>query len=188
VERVTLNRRLASNLLEILLLVLTVIVGWHIWLTFTARNSQSPAKKLLDVYVIYLPTEQAASGWRTWSREVLKQAFAGWLLPAISIVTICLSFKTTRQASLDRGLKTVVVYAPHGLPPSMLPASSADPSRMVLGITSAPSRMIAESTSATDGEFPQLAARLRELAELRDEGILTPEEYERKRSELARKL
>ena len=177
VEKVTYNRRFwGTNLLEGVLFVVTLIIGWYIWLIFTAKTSQTPAKRLLNVYTIDIVTGQPISAGRVWVREVLvKQVLiavvgavigVAWLIDALWVF-----FDRNRQALHDKVVGTVVVYAPRGLPESM----ATQP-----GIPTAP------PTAHT--RVKDTAEELRELARLRDEGILTPEEYEDKRKDLAQKI
>ena len=175
VERVTFNRRFfGTYLLEGVLFLVTLIIGWYIWLAFTARTSQTPAKRLLNVYVIDTDTGQPISAGRVWVREVLVKQIAVSAVSAVIGVAGLLDglwvfFDKDRQALHDKIVNTVVVYAPAGLP-AELPA----PTPMAL-----PPR----KQSVTD-----VSGQLRELSRLREEGILTDDEYEKKRKELAANL
>lgn len=175
-KKVTHNRRFwGDNLLEGVLFLVTLIVGWFIWLAFTAKTSQTPAKRLLDVYVLDVQTGQPISAGRVWVREVLIK----WLLlGAVSTITsgiagfvnsIWVLVDKNRQALHDKVASTIVVYAPSGLPKT-LPAPWES--------------LVQRAGSGVKGA----AEELRELARLRDEGILTPEEYEAKRKQLAEKM
>ncbi|MDZ4278554.1 MAG: RDD family protein [Dehalococcoidia bacterium] len=174
VERVTFNRRFfGSYWLEGLLFVLTLGVGWFVWLAFTAQMSQTPAKRLLNVYIIDTDTGQPVHPGRVWVRDiVVKQlvvaAFTFIIGLAWFIDGVWVLFDKNRQTLHDKVMNTVVVYAPAGLPEQL---SAPVPIGAV------------RKASVSD-----LGEQLRELARLRDEGIITPEEYDRKRGELAGKL
>ena len=56
------SRRLAGALLEVVLFVLTLGIGWIVWYLFVARNGQSPAKRLLGMRVMR-DGEVANLGW-----------------------------------------------------------------------------------------------------------------------------
>ena len=56
-------RRLAGAVLDIVLFVLTLGVGWIVWYLFAARNGQSPAKRLLGTRVIREDDSVATLGW-----------------------------------------------------------------------------------------------------------------------------
>ncbi len=175
VQKVTYNRRFwGTYLLEGLLFLVTLIIGWYIWLAFTAKTSQSPAKRLLNVYVLDIQTGQPITAGRVWVREVLVKQLLVTLIGAVigvaSIVdSIWVLFDKNRQALHDKVVGTVVVYAPNGLPDSLR----------------APYEMTGGKPS---GAVKSTAEELRELARLREEGILTDEEYEAKRREIADKL
>jgi uncharacterized RDD family membrane protein YckC len=176
-ERVTFNRRFfGDSLLEAVLMVVTLFVGWYIWLAFTAQTAQTPAKRLLNVYTVDVNTGQPVSTGRVWLRDVLiKQVLLGWVggsflfgLPGL-VDAIWVLFDKDRQALHDKVVSTVVVYAPAGLPEGLKPPMPmAGPAR---------------KESVTD-----VGEQLRELARLREEGILTDEEYDEKRKELADRL
>ncbi len=177
VERVTYNRRFfGSYLLEGVLAVLTLFIGWLIWFAFQAPKAQTPAKSLTNLYVVSLETGRAATTGEMWLREVIIKIIVvslvpfGWLIDGIWVF-----FDGNRQALHDKILNQVVVYAPQGLPAAMLSLQSAG---------AAPS--LPPPTSA--GSAPDIASQLRELSRLHDEHILTDDEYEQKRSELAGKL
>jgi uncharacterized RDD family membrane protein YckC len=123
VETVTFTRRFFGDiLLEGLLVLVTLVIGWYIWLFFTAKTAQTPAKRLLNVYILDANTEQPVSAGRVWAREFLVK---GLLFGIISNFTFGVAplvnyawalFDDRRQALHDKIVSTVVVYAPSGLP------------------------------------------------------------------------
>jgi len=127
VEKVTFNRRFWGNmLLEALLVVVTLIVGWYIWLFFTAKTSQSPAKRLLNVYIVELKSGQAVSAGSVWIRDVvvkniLFNGIIGNLTLGIGSIVdaVWVFFDKNRQTLHDKMSGTIVVYAPNGLPEAM---------------------------------------------------------------------
>jgi len=188
VERVTYNRRFwGAYLLEGLLFLLTLIIGWYIWLIFTSKTGQTPAKRLLNIYVVNVETGRRIGRGDTWLREVvIKQlvltainSFVGvaWLIDAVWVF-----FDRNRQALHDKVLKQVVVYAPAGLPESMQHQQYAPT------LYQAPPIMPGQAPAAAGGAVENAAQELRELARLRDEGIITAEEYEAKRAALVNRM
>jgi uncharacterized RDD family membrane protein YckC len=177
VERVTYNRRFfGDSLLEGLLMVVTLFVGWLIWFAFTAPTGQTPAKRMLGVYVLDAATGAPVSAGKMWVRELLVK---GLLLSVVNSFTvgagsliddIWVFFDKDRQALHDKVASTIVVYAPAGLPEEMALA--------------APQGIGRQATPRTK----DIAEQLREIAALHDQGILTDEEYQQKRDELAGKL
>jgi uncharacterized RDD family membrane protein YckC len=133
VEKVTFNRRFwGTYLLEGLLYVVTLIIGWYIWLIFTAPTSQSPAKRLLNVYIIDLEKGQSVSTGGVWVRDVVvKQIVFDIIISTFtggigSIVdAIWVFFDKNRQSLHDKVVNTVVVYAPNGLPEALKRSDTA---------------------------------------------------------------
>ncbi len=178
VKKVTYNRRVwGSYLLESLLYTVTLAIGWYIWLAFTAKDSQTPAKKLLNIYVLDVETGQPITAGRVWVREVLVKQLLSALASAVIGVAwlidgLWVFFDRNRQALHDKIVQTVVVHAPNGLPASLpRPTPSGEVRR-----------------DSPGAGVKTVAEELRELARLRDEGLITEEEYERKRQELADRL
>lgn len=156
-------RRLAGYILESLLIAGLLGVGWLIWLWFVAPRSQSPAKALLDMYIL---TEDGrpASARRVWVREVVVQVFGfgflGWLTGGVANAAdaLWIVFDPDRQTLHDKVADTVVVRAQHGI-----------------------EALRGGGTGAFRGVF---AEKLRDLGRLREEGLITPEEYEARRQRL----
>ncbi|MGB6837299.1 MAG: RDD family protein [Dehalococcoidia bacterium] len=175
-QRVTYNRRFfGDSLLEGVLVLVTLVVGWLIWLAFTAQTSQTPAKRILGVYVLDAATGVPVSAGKMWVREVLVKWLLVTLINAVIgvgglIDALWVFFDKDRQTLHDKVASTVVVYAPAGLPEEFALATPQPIARQV----TPPMKDVAE--------------QLRELARLHEQGILTDEEYEQKRSELAGKL
>lgn len=185
VERVTFTRRFfGDSLLEGVLVLLTLVIGWFIWFAFAASDAQSPAKKILNVYVIDTKTGKAVTAGSMWLRDVvLKFIVIDGIVPFGGLINgLFVLFDKSRQALHDKAVSTVVVYAPQGLPEAMRSTGAGviQPGAMAVGTV--------PGASASSGEVANVAERLRELARLRDEGILTSEEYEQKRGELAGRL
>ncbi len=124
-ERVTFTRRFFGDiLLELLLVLVTLVIGWYIWLLFTAKTAQTPAKRLLNVYILDANTEQPVSAGRVWARDALVKGLlfgiAGYITLGIPplVDNAWALFGGNRQALHDKIVTTVVVYAPSGLPES----------------------------------------------------------------------
>jgi uncharacterized RDD family membrane protein YckC len=181
VERVTFTRRiLGSWLLEGVLVALTLVIGWFIWLLFTAKNAQTPAKSLTGIYIVNLETGRAVGAGEVWLRDVLLKIIVANLVgigQAIDLVWAL--FDRDRQALHDKAVKTVVVYAPSGLPEAMRYQPGA-PARY-----QAPPLFPQNPPAQT---VPGIGDQLRELQRLHEEHLLSDEEYERKRAELVARL
>ena len=68
-------RRLAGAILDGLLFVLTLGIGWVIWYLIVARGGQSPAKQLLHTRVIRGEGQPADLGWML-IRDLVVRAIA----------------------------------------------------------------------------------------------------------------
>jgi uncharacterized RDD family membrane protein YckC len=69
------KRRLAAYLLDAVLSIVTLGIGWLIWSLLAWRRGQSPAKQLLDMYVVH--DGRPASWKRMAAREILCKGVAG---------------------------------------------------------------------------------------------------------------
>ena len=64
------RRLLGDELLEIALFVLTLGVGWFVWLAFVAPEGKTPAKDFVNVTIYDYRTAQRARWPQVWLREV----------------------------------------------------------------------------------------------------------------------
>lgn len=109
-------RRFWAYLLESLLVTLTLIVGWLIWFYFTAKESTTPAKKMLGLKVLHVDGRDASAG-TMWVRELLiKQLLwgvVGSILLGASIIAYLWAFWDKEKQTLhDKMVNTIVVYSP----------------------------------------------------------------------------
>lgn len=169
IETATPARRLGGYLLEIPLVFLTLLIGWFIWFAIVAPRGQTPAKALLSTYVMR-EDGTTAGGWYMWGRELLVK---GLLLSILNIFTFSAAWVVAslwclwdpdRQTVWDKIMTSYVAYSPYGSP---VPAGQ----EAVIG---APVGVGAASPDS----------RLRELQQLRADGIITAEEYEERRQRL----
>ncbi len=105
-------RRLGCELLDLLIFLLLPI--WLYWMWFSARDGQSPAKSLLDMYVIH-ESGQSITPRRMWVRELLiKRLLLGLVGYAISLLGPIINagwilMNPDRQCIHDRMVGTLVV-------------------------------------------------------------------------------
>jgi uncharacterized RDD family membrane protein YckC len=159
-------RRLSTYLLEIPLFFFTFAIGWFIWFAIVAPRGQTPAKSLLSTYVVR-EDGRVAGGWFMWGRELLVKGFLFWLLYYVTVGAVwvvaslwCL-WNDDKQCLWDRIMSSYVAYSPYESP-----RAPGQP---------APATAVASGPSD----------RLRELQQLRAEGVITAEEYEERRQRLA---
>ena len=105
-------RRLGCELLDLLIFLLLPV--WLYWMWRSARNGQSPAKSLLDMYVIH-ESGQPITARRMWVRElVIKRLLLGLVGYAISLLGPIVNagwilMNPDRQCVHDRMVGTLVV-------------------------------------------------------------------------------
>ena len=171
------KRRFAGYVLDILLFIFTLGLGWLMWFLIIARHGQTPAKAVISLRVVRVDGHVATYGWML-LREIgvkiiafaVLNAILAWLIGDVgnwvfvAVFAACALWcvrDKDRQCLWDKALTTLVVYDPAGLgAPGVTPASMA-------------------SSDA--------AENLRALAEMRDRGLLTDAEFkERRQRELER--
>ena len=114
----SLGKRFGNALLAVVLIVVTLVIGYVIWAFIIYGRGQTPAKQLLGMYVVDEKTGQPA----TWGTMFLR----GWVIDGIlgqvtfgifGLVSAFWIFSgDTHQRLTDKMVKTVVVDAPNGLP------------------------------------------------------------------------
>ena len=108
-----LGRRIIAYILELVLFVVTLGIGYLIWWLFTLRNGQTPAKQLLGIRVIHTDGRPSKWGW-TFLREFgIKGVVVGVLNSFLIIVglidVLWALWDKNRQAIHDKIMKTLVV-------------------------------------------------------------------------------
>jgi uncharacterized RDD family membrane protein YckC len=107
--------RLGGNLLEGLLMVVTLFVGWLVWSIVVWGRGQTPAKQLLGKRVLVRDTLAPAGRGRMCAREVLCKGLIGFLSNLIVvgfIVYFWLLWDSDRQELWDKMAGTIVVNDP----------------------------------------------------------------------------
>ncbi len=109
------GKRFGGFILEILLIPVTLIVGWLIWALIVYSRGQTPAKHVLGMRVVRIADQRAASFGLMALRElVLKIVPSMFLLGLLWDVIngIALLVDDRHQALWDKMLKTVVIDDP----------------------------------------------------------------------------
>jgi len=112
------GRRLGAYLLDALLLIVTLFIGWLIWSLIIWGNSQSPGKQLLNMKVVKKDNGRRAS----YGTMALREAVGKWLIVDLVIGSICglvslvlafmLVWDKDRQELWDKIAGTIVVDDP----------------------------------------------------------------------------
>jgi uncharacterized RDD family membrane protein YckC len=76
--------RLGARLLDGLLLIVTLGIGWLVWSWITWSDGQTPAKRLLGHVVADVNTGQPFGWGRMAVRTLLIDGLLGWVLDAVS--------------------------------------------------------------------------------------------------------
>ena len=116
----SLEDRFLGNLLDGILVFVTLFIGWIVWSCFTYSKGQTPAKQLMGMRVVKQDTGVAAGWGDMFVRQVVIQggiAIVGsFLLGIPSLVCACMIFGgTLHQTGWDRMLRTVVVKDAQGI-------------------------------------------------------------------------
>ena len=114
----TLGKRFGDYLLGVLLMFVTLFIGYVVWAAIVYERGQTPAKQLLKMYVVDEQTGRAASWGTMFLRgfviDVLLSYVTGGVFGLVSALWI---FSGDRNQRLtDKMVKTIVVDAPYGLP------------------------------------------------------------------------
>jgi uncharacterized RDD family membrane protein YckC len=112
------GKRLGGYLLDVLLLVVTLVIGWIIWSLIVWGRSQSPGKQLLGMKVVKKDSGLRAS----YGTMALRELVGKWLIISLislvcSIVALVLDFMLLwdkdRQELWDKVAGTIVVDDPN---------------------------------------------------------------------------
>ena len=112
------GRRLGSIVLEVVMMAVTLIVGWLIWSLIVYPRGQTPAKQLLSMRVVRLDVGKSPEFWRMALRELVLKAIPSFFLLGliwIAINGVVLLTNDRFQTVWDKMLKTVVISDPHDL-------------------------------------------------------------------------
>lgn len=175
------RRRLGGYLLETVLGVLTLGIGWLIWFVIVAPRGQTPAKQLLGMYILRSDGTRAG-GWYVWLRELIVKGLLFGLLAAVTFYLVwiigalwCL-WDRDRQCLWDKVASTIVAHSTVGFRP------------LTAGETVLAGASVRAPAPRRGGATSNVADALRDLKSLVDDGIITRDEYEERRRELVQRL
>lgn len=153
-------RRLGGNLLDGLIMLLTLLIGWLIWFLIVAPRGQTPGKSLVSTYVVR-PDGSRAGGWYMWGREAgvkwILMGLIDWVALGLAqlIGSLMILWDRDKQCLWDKIVSSYVAYSPNGSP--------------------------GEAAAVADAGMNR---KLRELQQLHTDGVITAEEYEARRRRL----
>jgi uncharacterized RDD family membrane protein YckC len=106
------KRRLGAWLLDGVLAIATLGIGYLIWMLFTFKTGQTPAKRLLGVRIISTNDYRAASWGITFLRDVFVKGIIGGV--TLGVAYLWILWDKDNQALYDKVMSTVVVNDPAG--------------------------------------------------------------------------
>lgn len=203
-QTATAGRRLGAYALDLLITVFTLYIGWIIWFIFTAQKGQTPGKQLVRLYTMRDDGTRAGGGYM-WLREVVVKGLLFWILGTMSagivplIAALWLLWDRDRQCLWDKIVSTHVAYSPNTFVPQTGPEQrfsgvnrTRPPGQQltvpISGTTSTAPPATPPANSAAGLSTSSVADRLRELQQLREDGLITAEEYEERRIEAVKDL
>ena len=109
------GKRLGNYLLEAVLAIVTLGIGWLIWSFVVWSKGQTPAKQILGMRCVRTDTGTVA----TWGTMALRELVAKGLIGSITfgittLVSCFMILGDTRQGVWDKIASTVVVDDPDG--------------------------------------------------------------------------
>jgi uncharacterized RDD family membrane protein YckC len=119
------GRRFGGYLLEGVLIVFTLVIGWFIWALIAFGKGQTPAKQLLGMRCVKLRDSESASWGTMFLREVIAKPVIGilnWL--TFGIANFWLLWDKLTQELWDKMVGTIVVNDPEK---ALDPRNSSDP-------------------------------------------------------------
>jgi uncharacterized RDD family membrane protein YckC len=118
VELSSVGRRLGGYLLDFLLAIVTLFIGWLIWSLIVWNKSQTPGKQLLKMKTVKKDTGERA----TYGTMVLRELVGKWIIVDAAIGSLCfiativldfmLLWDKDRQQLWDKIAGTVIVDDP----------------------------------------------------------------------------
>lgn len=105
--------RLVGAVLEVLLFIITLGIGWMIWSVFAWRNGKTPAKKVMGLTVVDIRTNKPATFGQMALREVVGKmiisSLAGRISSWVGLIGGAMVFGPNRMALWDYIASTTVV-------------------------------------------------------------------------------
>src|SRR5438046_435331 len=102
----TAGKRLGAHLLDLLLSIVTLGIGWLVWTFVTYKDGQTPAKKLLRMRTINLRSAQPATWGGMFVREFLAKTIVSFF--TLGIGCLWLLWDNNNQNLYDKMVGTVV--------------------------------------------------------------------------------
>jgi uncharacterized RDD family membrane protein YckC len=112
-ELATAGRRIGTYLLEIVLAVVTLGIGYLIWMLIVWSKGQTPGKQLMGLRVYHLQNQRAASWGQMFVRQVVGGIVNGIAYIGFIISVVFLFSDPLRRTVPDRIAGTIVLSDPN---------------------------------------------------------------------------
>jgi len=110
------GKRLVGLLLDTALMIVTLGIGWLIWLLIVMGRGQTPAKQLMHMRVVKVADGRAATWGKMFVREFPAKIVIGFLAAfTIYIIYLWPLWDDKNQELWDKMVDTVVVDDPQDL-------------------------------------------------------------------------
>jgi len=108
-ELASAGSRIGAALLDGLLMLVTLFIGWFIWSIVLWKQSTSPAKKMLRMTVVDASSGAPASMKQMVMREVLGKWVAGSVAGIVTLASLVMLWATPRRQAVWDYIGTTVV-------------------------------------------------------------------------------
>lgn len=106
------GRRFLCAMLDGLLVIVTLWIGWFIWSLFTYQTAQTPAKKIMGMRMVYVHSGEPLNWGMSVVRDYIVKGFIGGL--TLGIAYLWILFDPNKQALYDKLMNVIVVDDPMG--------------------------------------------------------------------------
>lgn len=118
-ELSSVGKRFGAYLLEVVLFIVTLGIGWLIWALIILGRGQTPAKQIMNMRVVEMDSGQAAGWGKMFVREVLLKGIGMTIVSSVTfglglILYFWLTWDDKNQELWDKAVSTVVVDDPDG--------------------------------------------------------------------------
>ena len=116
-------RRLGGAILDTVIVLFTLFIGWFIWFCIVAGRGQTPGKQLLGMYVIRENGLRSGGAFMFFVRQLLVKDLLFSLLGALTggilwlLAALWCLWDHERQCLWDKVSHTYVGYSPNGFRP-----------------------------------------------------------------------
>lgn len=112
-ELATAGKRIGTNLLEIVLIVVTLFVGYLVWMLIAWGKGQTPGKQLTGLRVYHLNNQRAASWGQMFVRQIVGGIVNSIFYIGLIVSIVFLFTDPLRRTVPDRIAGTIVLSDPN---------------------------------------------------------------------------